>query len=445
MIIPSVDLMDGRAVQLRRGRELVLEGGDPFERLEEFSVAGEVAVVDLDAALGKGSNAGVIREMVRRAPCRVGGGIRDLQTALDWLDAGATRVVIGTAASVDFCSQLPRERVVAAVDAEKGTVVVEGWRTETTFQVIDRMRELAPVVGGFLLTQVEHEGGMSGFSMELVEEAVEAAGDARVTAAGGITTAEDVAALDRLGVEAQVGMALYSGHLTLGAAVAAPLTKGIESRLWPTVVCEESGAALGLVWSTRESLEAAVSRRRGIYWSRSRGELWIKGETSGATQELLRVDLDCDRDALRFTVRQHGSGFCHTGEWACWPTAFTLSTLGRVIAERRGEIGFGEGPLVTGGGSVGGGESSDRRGSGTARVLADPELLRAKLLEEAAELADATDTASATHEAADLIYFALVGAARHGVGMEDVRRELERRHRQVRRRPMAAKPEGGTS
>ena len=445
MIIPSIDLMDGRAVQLRRGRELVLEGGDPFERLEEFSLAGEVAVVDLDAALGKGSNAGVIREMVRRAPCRVGGGIRDLETALDWLDAGATRVVIGTAASVDFCSQLPRERVVAAVDAEEGTVVVEGWRTETTFQVIDRIRELAPVVGGFLLTQVEHEGGMSGFSMGLVEEAVEAAGDTRVTAAGGITTAEDVAALDRLGVEAQVGMALYSGHLTLGAAVAAPLTKGIESRLWPTVVCEESGAALGLVWSTRESLEAAVSRRRGIYWSRSRGEIWIKGETSGATQELLRVDLDCDRDTLRFTVRQHGSGFCHTGEWACWPTAFTLSTLGRVIEERRGEIGFGEGPPVTGGGSVGGGKSSDRRGSGTARVLADPELLRAKLLEEAAELADATDTASATHEAADLIYFALVGAARHGVGMEDVRRELERRHRQVRRRPMVAKPEGGTS
>lgn len=435
MIIPSIDLMDGRAVQLRRGRELVLEGGDPFERLAEFSVAGEVAVVDLDAALGKGSNANVIREMVRRTPCRVGGGIRDHETALDWLDAGATRVVIGTAASVDFCSQLPRERVVAAVDAEKGTVVVEGWRTKTRFQVIDRIRELAPVVGGFLLTQVEHEGGMSGFSMELVEEAVEAAGDARVTAAGGITTAEDVAALDRLGVDAQVGMALYSGHLSLGAAVAAPLTQGTADRLWPTVVCEESGAALGLVWSTRESLEAAVSQRRGIYWSRSRGELWIKGATSGATQELVRVDLDCDRDTLRFTVRQHGSGFCHAGDRACWPTSFTLSTLERLIQQRRDEAFDGV---------AGGPESRGAGGSGTARVLADPALLKAKLLEEAEELSEAADRESATHEAADLIYFALVAAARHGVSLENIQHELAGRHQRVRRRPMTAKPDGGT-
>ena len=341
MIIPSIDLMGGRAVQLRRGRELVLEGGDPFERLEEFAVAGEVAIVDLDAALGRGSNAEVARALVKRAPCRVGGGIRDLETALDWLDSGAARIVVGTAASVEFCSQLPRERVVAAVDADRGTVVVEGWRTETAFPVLDRIGELAPVVGGFLLTQVEHEGVMAGFDFELVERAVEMAGAARVTAAGGITTPEEVAALDRLGADAQVGMALYSGRMSLGGAVAAPLAKGIEGRLWPTVVCDESGAALGLVWSTRESLEAAVSERRGIYWSRSRGELWRKGETSGATQELLRVDLDCDRDALRFTVRQHGSGFCHTEERACWPERFSLSSLGRVIERRRDEASLG--------------------------------------------------------------------------------------------------------
>jgi phosphoribosyl-ATP pyrophosphohydrolase len=287
------------------------------------------------------------------------------------------------------------------------------------------MRELAPVVGGFLLTQVEHEGGMSGFSMDLVEQAVEAAGAARVTAAGGITTVEDVADLDRLGADAQVGMALYSGRLTLGAAVGAPLAKGIDDRLWPTVVCDESGASLGLVWSTRESLEAAVVQRRGIYWSRSRGEIWIKGETSGAVQDLLRVDLDCDRDALHFTVRQHGPGFCHTGEPACWPTSFSLSSLGKVIERRRDEA-----------------LDTPDDASGTARALADPELLRAKLLEEAEELSEASDPESATHEAADLIYFALVAAAKHGVDLEAIRRELEARHRRVRRRPMSSRSEG---
>lgn len=434
MIIPSIDIMDGRAVQLRRGRELVMEGGDPFDRLDEFAVAGEVAVVDLDAALGQGSNAELMRDMVKRRPCRVGGGIRDIDTALDWLDAGATRVVIGTAASVEFCSQLPRDRVVAAVDADAGIVVVEGWRKETDFQVIDRMRELAPVVGGFLLTQVEHEGGMAGFSMELVEQAVDAAGAARVTAAGGITSTEHVAALDQLGVDAQVGMALYSGHLTLGAAVAAPLARDIDG-LWPTVVCDEFGTVLGLVWSSRESLEAAVSERRGIYWSRSRGELWIKGDTSGAVQELLRVDLDCDRDALRFTVRQHGSGFCHTGERTCWGTPFTLATLAGVIEQRREEV------LATDGDPVGPTASMK---SGTAKLMSDPVLMRSKLLEEARELAEADNFTDAGHEAADLVYFALAAAARHGVRLEDIRRELEVRHLRIRRRPMEAKPGGDT-
>ena len=419
MISPSIDLMDGRAVQLRRGRELVLEGGDPLERLQEFSVAGEVAVVDLDAALGRGSNAALIREMVRQAPCRVGGGIRDVDSALDWLDAGAARVMIGTAASVEFCSQLPRERVIAAVDAEFGAIVVDGWRTRTGMGVIDRVAELAPVVGGFLLTQVEHEGGMGGFDMALVQRALDAAGDARVVAAGGITTTDDIAALDRAGADAQVGMALYSGALSLGSAVAAPLAKGLDDRLWATVVRDEAGLSLGLVWSTRESLEAAVSQRRGVYWSRSRDELWVKGESSGATQNLLRVDLDCDRDALCFTVRQAGTGFCHTGQRGCWPTPFGLSALGRTLQQRRDMVGD--------------------LNSGTARLFSDPALLRSKLLEEAAELSEAETPSEVTHEAADLIYFALVAAARSGVSVEDISGELGRRHQRVRRRAMVAK------
>src|SRR5262245_49907809 len=111
MIVPSIDIQDGRAVQLRRGREFLFDGGDPLERLDAFAVAGEVAIVDLDAALGQGSNRDLIRRLVARHPCRVGGGIRTLEQALDWLDAGATKIVIGTAASPEFCAALPRERL----------------------------------------------------------------------------------------------------------------------------------------------------------------------------------------------------------------------------------------------------------------------------------------------------------------------------------------------
>src|SRR2546430_13498657 len=209
MIVPSIDLMQGRAVQLRGGRDFVLDGGDPLARLEEFAVVGEVAVVDLDAALGKGggSNADLIREMVRRAPCRVGGGIRDLDTARAWLDDGAARIVIGTAASPEFCGALPRERVIAAVDAERGQVVVEGWRTATGTSVLERIRALAPVAGGFLFTQVENEGAMGGFDFQAVAAAGRAAGDARVAAAGGITTAARIAQLGRDGADAPGGTA----------------------------------------------------------------------------------------------------------------------------------------------------------------------------------------------------------------------------------------------
>jgi phosphoribosyl-AMP cyclohydrolase / phosphoribosyl-ATP pyrophosphohydrolase len=426
MIVPSIDIMEGRAVQLRRGREFVLDGGDPLERLREFAVAGEVAVIDLDAALGRGSNAALIRRMARLAPCRVGGGIRDLETARDWLDAGAARIIVGTAASVEFCAALPRERVIAAVDAERGEVVVEGWRTRTGAGVRERIAELAPLVGGFLFTQVEREGELGGFDGAAVEAAVAAAGRARVTAAGGITSAEEIAVLDRLGADAQVGMAIYTGRLSLGEAIAAPLARASDGRLWPTVVCDEAGHTLGLVWSTRESLGRAVSERRGIYWSRSRDSLWIKGETSGDTQELLRVDLDCDRDALRFTVRQTGRGFCHRGTPACWPTDFRLEDLERTLHRRIAEA---------------------TPGSGTARLLSDPELLAAKLREEAEELLNATSPDEVVHEAADLLYLTMVSLARGGCTLEQVRAELERRSLRVRRRPMRAKDgtDGGSS
>jgi phosphoribosyl-ATP pyrophosphohydrolase/phosphoribosyl-AMP cyclohydrolase len=418
MIVPSIDIMNGRAVQLRHGRELVLDGGDPLERLEQFSVVGEVAVVDLDAALGRGSNTALIRTMVRRAPCRVGGGIRSLDAARAWLDAGARKIVLGTAASPELCGQLPHERVIAAIDADHGDVVVDGWRSKTGASVAERIAALAPYVGGFLFTQVEYEGAMGGFDLEAVRAAVAAAGDRRITAAGGITTADHVAALDALGADAQVGMALYTNRLPLGEAFGASLAKPLEGSVWPTVVCDELGRTLGLVWSTRESLIRAVTERRGIYWSRSRQALWVKGETSGNTQELLRVELDCDRDALRFTVRQQGAGFCHRQQPSCWSDAFDLGVLERVIRARA---------------------NGATPGSGTARLLADRPLLAAKLSEEAAELAATETAADAVGETADLLYMGLVALARSGGSLTDVLAELERRHGAVSRRPMVAK------
>jgi phosphoribosyl-ATP pyrophosphohydrolase len=408
-LIPSIDIMDGRAVQLRRGRELVIDAGDPFRWLDKFAVAGEVAIIDLDAALGRGSNRELIQAMVRLAPCRVGGGIRSAEAARQWLTEGAAKVIIGTAASPSLLSELPKERVIVAVDAVAGEVVVDGWRSATGRGVVESVRQLAPYAGGFLFTQVDREGSMEGFDRGLALEVIEAAAGTRVTVAGGIHRAEEIAWLDRHGADAQVGMALYSGQLVLADAIAAPLDGGAAP--WPTIVSDESGQALGLVWSNMESLRRAIEERRGIYWSRSRNRLWYKGATSGNVQELLRVDLDCDRDAIRFVVRQAGEGFCHRGSWSCWDQGFGFSQLERLLIARLEK------------------QSAD---SLTARLHADPTLLRMKLLEEAEELAQATGLWETVHEAADLLYFTMVALISRGARLADLLAELGRR-RGVRR------------
>ena len=421
MIIPSIDLQDGQAVQLIGGEKKALEAGDPRPILKRFALAGEVAVIDLDAALGRGSNAELIAELVGTANCRVGGGIRDVEAARAWLDAGAARVILGTAARPDVLRELPSERVQVALDARHGEVVVEGWKKGTGVGVEQRLDELRGLAGSYLITFVEREGRLGGVDLERVAQLVAAAAPARVTVAGGVTTLEEVAAIDALGADCQVGMALYTGRMGLADAIAAPLKSDRADGLWPTVVTDESGLALGLAWSDLESLRAAVESGKGAYHSRRRG-LWIKGETSGATQQLLAIDLDCDRDALRFRVRQGPPGFCHRNTWTCWGEDSGVTHLARLVRERLREA---------------------PEGSYTARLLADPELLRAKLREEAGELAQAEGVENVVWETADVLYFALVALARGGGDWAAVERELDRRARKLTRRAGDAKPDAG--
>lgn len=420
MLIPSIDIMNGQAVQLIGGRELALEAGDPRPLAERFRRLGDIAIVDLDAALGRGSNEAIIRDLLPLANCRVGGGIRSADAALRWLDAGASQVVLGTAATPEVLSQLPRERVVAALDAMNGEVVVEGWRTGTGRGIEERMNALREHVNGFLVTFVEREGRMQGVDFGLIERLVAAADGVRLTVAGGVTTADDVARIDRLGAEAQVGMALYTGALDPGDCIYETARIERPDGLIPTVVVDEAGRALGLVWSSRDSLRAALATGRGVYHSRSRGGLWVKGESSGDTQSLLRIDLDCDRDALRFTVRQAGRGFCHTPSPTCWGADGGLGALERRLRERI---------------------ATAPAGSYTARLTREPGLLASKIVEEANELVCAETRSDVAEEAADLLYFTMVELARRDIPMSEVAAVLDRRALKVFRRPGDAKPD----
>lgn len=414
MIVPSIDIVGGKAVQLVGGEQHALDAGDPRAVLERFSRVGEVAVVDIDAARGEGDNREIIADMAQRGRIRVGGGVRSVETALYWLDAGAERVIVGTAASEKLLSQLPSERTIVALDARHGEVVTHGWRQDSGRALLESFERYRGLCGGFLVTFVEREGRMAGTDLDLAGEVVEAAGESRVTIAGGVTTVEEIAELDRLGADAQVGMALYTGALSLGAGFAASMVSDRDDGLWPTVVVDEHDTALGLVYSSQESLENAIDSGRGVYQSRARG-IWVKGEESGSTQELLEVAADCDRDALRFRVRQAGS-FCHEGTRTCWGEDRGLGRLGRRIRS-----------------------IADTRptGSNTVRLLDDARLLDAKLMEEIGELI--SEDADVAAEAADVIYFALVKSVAAGVGIEEIATILDQRERMVSRRPMKTK------
>jgi phosphoribosyl-ATP pyrophosphohydrolase/phosphoribosyl-AMP cyclohydrolase len=416
VIIPSIDISKGETVQLVAGEERALTAGDPRAVLEELSLVGEVAVVDIDGARGEDDNSLLIEEMASSARIRVGGGIRSAESALRWLDRGVEKVIIGTAADEDLLASLPSERVIVALDARDGEVLTHGWRRSSGRSLVDSVRRFRGLAGGFLVTFVEREGRMAGTDLELARRVVEEADGAQVTIAGGITRPNEIAALDEIGADSQVGMALYTGRLSLASALSAPLHSDRADGLWPTVVVDEHETALGLAWSSLESLTMALGTRRGVYQSRSRG-LWEKGATSGAVQDLLGVSLDCDRDAIRFTVRQT-DGFCHRGTRTCWGEDAGVSRLARRltdIVEERPE------------------------GSNTVKLLEDDALLMAKLEEEAAELGEASDPGHVAEEAADLIYFALVKCVAAGVRLEEVENVLDRRELRVGRRPMTAK------
>lgn len=408
MLIPSIDIANGKAVQLRQGTELVVTSErDPRALAREFGRVGEVAVVDLDAAMGMGDNLALIEELCRLAACRVGGGIRDLERAKRLLKAGARKLIIGTKAEPEFLEQLPLGRVMVALDARNDRVVSEGWTAESDEAPVARARRLERYVSGFLYTIVEREGTEGGIDVDRVRKVAESV-SVPVTAAGGITTVDEVTRLDAMGVDAQVGMAIYTGKLRPAECLAATVDFEKTGGSVPTIVQDaRDGRILLVARSTAETLMEAVETGDTILFSRRRGR-WRKGETSGNTQELVRVEVDCDRDTLLFQVVPAGPA-CHTGAPSCFgERPFSLAALEEVLRERAG--------------------SSDAS-SYTRKLLDDPIERRAKLLEEVNELVEAGGREAIRWEAADVIYHMLVHLRAAGVTMQDVLWELEARRR----------------
>lgn len=224
MLIPSIDLQGGRIVQLVQGERLAVETLDFDGWIERFTGFSKVQLIDLDAAKNAGDNERLISSICTRLPCRVGGGIRTPDRARQMLELGATAVIAGSSffsrdgVNLGVAERMSRavtpDRLIAAVDSRGGTVVIDGWRTALHISPTEAVRALEPFVGEFLYTHVDREGLMQGTDMDAVA-AVRAATSRRVTAAGGITTMEEVERLHEMGVDAVVGMAIYTGRMNL--------------------------------------------------------------------------------------------------------------------------------------------------------------------------------------------------------------------------------------
>lgn len=216
--------MDGKVVQLVQGRYKALEGGTPEEMLERFAAFPEIQVIDLDAAMGRGSNDQIVAFLAGRAAVRVGGGVRSVERARTLLGQGARRVIVGTAAFTaqginhafleSLAAAVGRDRVIVALDSKNGRIVVSGWQQETALVAEEVLSQLEPYCGGFLCTYVDKEGMLQGTDLEWFRR-LRAATSLELTAAGGITTLEEIRELDRLGIHAALGMAIYTGRLDL--------------------------------------------------------------------------------------------------------------------------------------------------------------------------------------------------------------------------------------
>ncbi len=406
MIIPSIDLMDGKAVQLRQGKEKVLEKENVLELAKYYSRFGEISVIDLDAAMNKGNNEHLIKEICKHAHCRVGGGIRTVEKAKRILANGAKQIIIGTAADEEFLSKLPKDKVIVAIDSKQGKVTTEGWTKEVNATPEDYVRRFDNLCAGYLYTIVDKEGMMGGTDIEAIKK-IRNLTKKTLIAAGGISSIDEIKTLVKMNVSTQLGMSIYTGAISLEDAYVTVMDFEKQNGLIPTIVQDiETKQVLMLAYSNKDSLKKTLSEGLATYYSRSRQELWTKGLSSGNTQEVISVKFDCDQDSLLFKVKQKGVA-CHTGRYSCFEDRdFCIDELYDLLLDRKAKL---------------------PEGSYTTKLFKDEFKLQRKIMEEAFESVNFEKGDGLEWEASDLAYHMLVFMALHNVTPQDIINNLASR------------------
>lgn len=293
----------------------------------------------------------------------------------------------------------------------KETLSTHGWQTTQSEKVLDIIPQLAQNCGEFLYTQIQNEGMMGGIDKDRIRQVIDKS-PVPVTVAGGISSYLDLQWINNLGANSQIGMAIYSGKMSLDKALMS-LIDFEKAPLVPTVVQDDDTyKVLMLAYSSQESLQTALSQKTGTYYSRSRNEIWTKGLSSGNTQELINVDVDCDGDTLLFKVRQKNNA-CHFDRYSCFASQrkeYSLDYLDEIFKQRINDA-----------------ETSEKL-SFSQKLLTDFELQQEKLREECQELIEAADHNHVRWEAADLMFFTLAMAKSKGVSFKEILNDLRSRN-----------------
>lgn len=431
MVISSIDLKDGHVVQLKNGRDLVLQRDDADNLINEFNFYGEVAVIDLDAAMGnvdaKGNtvNTNLLKSLLRKGNIRTGGGIRTVKRARELISLGAEKVIIGSSAwnknpssndsvlNTEFLEELVqaigKQRIIISVDAINGKIAVKGWTETIDVSLIEGAKQAEQYCSELLFTCVEKEGCMQGTNIDMAQELRNAV-KCRVVVAGGVSTESEIEQLEKMGCDVQLGMALYTNKVSLKDSFIRCLDWKKTDGMIPVIAQSEHGEVLMMGYANHEAFKKTFDTKKLTFWSRTRNTLWTKGETSGHFLEVKKLRADCDRDTVLATVVPHG-GVCHTGSFNCFSSeADEKSSMERLygtIAERF---------------------ANPKPGSYTATL--DSKRVREKIEEEAEELCEADGKDEVIWEAADLLYFVSVLMYKEGVNWNDIYSELDRRHKE---------------
>lgn len=330
----------------------------------------------------------------------------DLQEIASWLDEGVEKVIVPLVSVKELIGVIPAERLILLLDVANVNAFSENVRNG--------------VSGVLLKTPSIDLDFISSISKFFAGSTIHVLSTSAI-----LPTPANIRELRSIGAtliipESQLTLAPTStSQLNIGDAFLAPIVTDRPDGLFPTVVTSETGHSLGLVYSSTQSVKESIITGKGIYQSRKHG-LWRKGETSGATQDVVRIRLDCDSDSLEFRVVQHGAGFCHLNQRSCFSEASGLSLLEGTLISRL---------------------ESAPEGSYTKRLFNDANLLQSKIMEEADELCRATTKEDIAFEAADLLYFALTKCVAAGVGVADIEHSLDRKAKKITRRTGNAKPQ----